>query len=75
MGRCHPKNHRRFSIEAESLVLTYVDDDDDTITVSTILELQEAVRDGIKRFDLLFAVIFDSSASNLAAEDRGGNET
>ena len=41
-----------FSLGAEPLMLTYVDCDNDTITLSTATELQEAIQDGVKTFDL-----------------------
>lgn len=41
-----------FSVTANSLELTYVDCDNDIITLSTIAELQEALLDDIKTFCL-----------------------
>lgn len=41
-----------FTLDMESLELTYVDCDNDEITLSTIMELQEAIRDGVKTFCL-----------------------
>src|SRR3954467_317986 len=41
-----------FLLETESIELTYVDHDNDVITLSTIVELQEAISDGVKTFCL-----------------------
>jgi hypothetical protein len=48
-----------FPSDAESLVLTYVDCDGDVITLSTIKELREAVREDVKKFEVLFPVSGD----------------
>src|SRR4051812_2485413 len=57
-----------FSLTAGSLVLTYTDDDDDVITLSTITELQEAMLEGIKKFDVSFSTDRDSSTSEAVTE-------
>ena len=41
-----------FMLDTESPELTYVDRDNDVITLSTITELQEAINDDIKTFCL-----------------------
>ena len=41
-----------FTLDTESPELTYIDRDDDVITLSTITELQEAMNDGVKTFCL-----------------------
>src|SRR3982074_2074351 len=57
-----------FSSDAESLVLTYADDDDDVITLSSVVEPQGAVRDGIKKFDLSSSTDQDPLALDTATE-------
>ena len=37
-------------------MLTYVDCDSDTITISTVNEIREAVREGVRKFEVLFPV-------------------
>lgn len=41
-----------FQLGTESPELTYLDREDDQITLSTIAELQEAISDGVKIFNL-----------------------
>jgi hypothetical protein len=41
-----------FKLDAKFLMLTYEDCDNDVITLSTITELWEAIREGVKKFDL-----------------------
>jgi hypothetical protein len=57
-----------FPSSAESLALTYVDRDNDVITLSTIVELRDALGDGVKKFDLALSMDQDPSASDSAAE-------
>jgi hypothetical protein len=58
-----------FSSNAGSIVLTYTDYDDDVITLSSIVELQVAMLEGIKKFDVSFSTDRDSSTSSDTTAD------
>src|SRR4051812_27564064 len=60
---------KSFESDVTALTLTYVDDDDDVITISTIAELRNAMCDNVERFYLSISVDQDSSISDDGATE------